>query len=166
MTRELRPSKSWLHRRCHSNWCTLAMIKLTTNSALPDRDGQRAGAGKRERSKWRGEGEREISPVKPMNARRAPITELLLRAVYTGASAAASSAANCFNRPYLTTRLNKSRIYVTTYGGHGTMMVLTKQPAITLDNYANKDRRETVKTRRIQRTNTERDQFRMKLPGV
>lgn len=56
--------------------------------------------------------EGEISPVKPMNARPAPITELLVRAVYTEASAAASRAANCFNRPYLTTRLNKSRIYL------------------------------------------------------
>lgn len=74
-----------------------------------------------------------------MNARRAPITELLLRAVYTGASAAASSAANCFNRPYLTMRLNKSRIYVATYEGHGTMTVLTKRPTIILDNHANKD---------------------------
>ena len=74
-----------------------------------------------------------------MNARRAPITELLLRAVYTGASAAAPSAANCFNRPYLTMRLNKSRIYVATYEGHGTMTVLTKRPTIILDNPASKD---------------------------
>lgn len=88
---------------------------------------------------WTEEGEREISPVKPMNARQAPITELLLRAVYTGASAAASSAANCFNRSYLTTRLNKSRIYVATYGCHGTMTVLAKRSMVMLDSSTNKD---------------------------
>ena len=74
-----------------------------------------------------------------MNARQAPITELLLRAVYTGASAAASSAANCFNRSYLTTRLNKSRIYVATYGCHGTMTVLAKRSMVMLDRSTNKD---------------------------
>lgn len=99
------------------------MIKPITNSTLQDRERERA-------KDWvvsGQEGEREISPVKPMNARRAPITELLLRAVYTAATAAAPSAANCFNRPYLTTRLNKSRIYVATYGDHGTMTALTER---------------------------------------
>ena len=94
---------------------------------------ERERGRERERSVWTEEGEREISPVKPMNARQAPITELLLRAVYTGASAAASSAANCFNRSYLTTRLNKSRIYVATYGCHGTMTVLAKRSMVMLD---------------------------------
>lgn len=75
------------------------MIHRAVNSPLCETETER---GLREREVSRREVEREINPVKPMNARRTPITELLLRAVYTGATATASGTANCFNRPYLT----------------------------------------------------------------